>query len=46
MPKLEVLETEPATVPQAGYALLYYDEVDGVIKLMAKLSDGSSVQVV
>ena len=45
MPKLEGLETEPVTVPQDGYAILYYAEVDGAVKLMAKLSDGSSVEV-
>lgn len=45
MPKLVKLETEPVTVPQDGYAILYYAEVDGAVKLMAKLSDGSSVEV-
>lgn len=46
MTKLEVLETEPVTIPAEGYAILYYTEVDGKVKLMAKLSDGSSVEVI
>lgn len=46
MPQLEVLETEPVTVPSEGYAILYYAEVEGAVKLMAKLSDGSSVEVI
>ena len=45
MPQLEGLETEPVTIPSEGYAILYYTEVDGAVKLMAKLSDGSSVEV-
>lgn len=45
MPKLEGIETEPVTTPAEGYAILYYAEVDGAVKLMAKLSDGSSVEV-
>lgn len=45
MPKLEGLETEPVTVPQDGYAILYYAEMDGKVKLMAKLSNGESVEV-
>lgn len=45
MPKLEWLETEPATTPAEGYILLYYAEIERAVKLMAKLSDGSSVEV-
>lgn len=45
MPKLEGLETEPVTTPAEGYAILYYAEVDGAVKLMAKLSDGTTVEV-
>lgn len=45
MPKLEGLETEIVATPDEGYAILYYAEVDGAVKLMAKLPDGSSVEV-
>jgi hypothetical protein len=46
MPELEKMENEPAIVPKSDCAFLYYTEVAGTYKLMAKLPDGSVVELV
>ncbi|MBR2433954.1 MAG: hypothetical protein IKB22_00635 [Lentisphaeria bacterium] len=45
MPRLEALENAPEGVPPEGYIFVYYTEIDGVVKLMAKLPDGTSAEV-